>query len=143
MVLIFPIGSESNIYVPNINSTHASDFKNAAVPAMYLILLWRSRTILSNHVAMRVERIFGLPNVGHVSFLVESYKADYFFFEVSSFYIPHLNRTTFKGRNALGLRMRPPTSPRLRRWLDRCRLACKRRQRSAHQPGLHLGLPQA
>jgi len=60
MILVFPIG----------------------VPSTYVLLLWQQRATLSDPQAMDREMTHGYPTVGHVLFLTEAYKPQFYFWEV-------------------------------------------------------------
>jgi hypothetical protein len=49
---------------------------------LYATLLWQQRKILCDQEAMDRERVNGNHNIGHIRFLVESYRPTYFYFEV-------------------------------------------------------------
>mmetsp|Transcript_57436 Transcript_57436/g.113194 ORF Transcript_57436/g.113194 Transcript_57436/m.113194 type:complete len:737 (-) Transcript_57436:21-2231(-) len=52
------------------------------IPLSYATLIWHHRELLSDPEAMRHEIASGYPTVGHLKFLVQSYSARYFYFEV-------------------------------------------------------------
>jgi hypothetical protein len=53
-----------------------------AVPCMYATMLWANRETLRNQDAIDSQRLN--ESVGHITFLVEAYKPNYYFFEVDS-----------------------------------------------------------
>jgi len=52
------------------------------IPAMYFAMLFKHREMLSNEQAMDREAANEYPTLGHLKFLVDSYKARYYYFEV-------------------------------------------------------------
>jgi hypothetical protein len=58
MILVYPIG----------------------IPLMYAIMLHSKRHILNNQIALIEEEKDHNPNIGHLMFLVESYKPQFYFF---------------------------------------------------------------
>jgi len=60
MILVFPVG----------------------IPLTYGTLLWRHRATLSDPSALASEVSKGSPATGHLAFLVEAYKPEYYWFEV-------------------------------------------------------------
>ena len=59
MVLIYPIG----------------------LPVLYLTMVYRHRHVLSDEEKMHDEEKNGNPNIGHVTFLVENYNPNNYWFE--------------------------------------------------------------
>jgi len=51
------------------------------IPCMYISMLWGNRKTLSNTEKMNREIAAGYPTLGHVRFLVDAYKSEYFYFE--------------------------------------------------------------
>jgi len=49
---------------------------------LYATVLWQHRKILCDQEAMDREKVNGNHNIGHIRFLVESYRPKYFYFEV-------------------------------------------------------------
>ena len=49
---------------------------------MYFVLLWQCRDMIRDPQAMAFETKRGSPTVGHLSFLIESYKTEKWYFEV-------------------------------------------------------------
>jgi len=49
---------------------------------MYFVLLYSNRDVLSDQAVMIREADNGYPNLGHLKFLVDSYKAQYYYFEL-------------------------------------------------------------
>jgi hypothetical protein len=60
MILVYPIG----------------------IPLSYATLIWHHKEMLSDPEAMHDEARSGFPTVGHLKFLIKSYKPKYFYFEV-------------------------------------------------------------
>ena len=52
------------------------------VPLMYALLLFEKRETLRNQEALDREEANGLPSIGHLAFLVQSYLPEYYYFEV-------------------------------------------------------------
>ena len=54
----------------------------AGIPLLYFVLLWKHRKVLSNEDQMKKEAEDHFPTTGHILFLVEAYKYEYYWFEV-------------------------------------------------------------
>jgi len=55
---------------------------------MYATMLWANRKTLRNQDAIDSQRLN--ESVGHITFLVEAYKPNYYFFEVDSLKLIYL-----------------------------------------------------
>jgi len=57
MILVYPIG----------------------IPLVYLVLLWSNKRIVSDPLKMDHEADMGYPHIGHLTFLIKSYRYAPFF----------------------------------------------------------------
>ena len=55
---------------------------HVGIPLVYYLLLDQRRDILSNDKELAKEKAKNFPNICHLMFLVESYKPEYYYFEV-------------------------------------------------------------
>ena len=60
------------------------------IPLLYSVLLFKKKHMLCDSKAMDTEMARGFPQTGHLTFLIKSYKAENYFFEVLCFLKSHL-----------------------------------------------------